>query len=70
MGAPRYVCAGALARIEADAARIRELEEALRKIAGYDGRFNSPFPEGHPDYPAFAIVTAREALSTREEGKT
>ena len=39
-----------------------QLREALRQIAGESGQFGFPWPETHVDYPAFALLTARNAL--------
>ena len=44
-------------------AREDALVEALRRIAGECGPHSQPFPESDPDYPAFAVMEARQALT-------
>lgn len=50
-----------------DVDEIREenakLRDALEQIAGKTGQFAIPFPDGQEGYPAFAVMTARAALS-------
>lgn len=50
------------AKCAAKDAEIARLRESLEKIAGQSGQFGFPWPETHVDYPAFALLTARDAL--------
>ena len=49
---------------------IQRLRKALQLIAGEIGRFAFAWPETHEDYPSFAVMTAREALKIKQEGKS
>ena len=44
-------------------AKREAMEEALAKVAGFQGRFKMPFPEAHEEYPAYVVVLARETLA-------
>lgn len=49
--------------LAAETAKREAMEEALAKVAGFQGRFKMPFPEAHEEYPAYVVVLARETLA-------
>ena len=49
-------------------AEIGVLRGALERIGGVNGPYGYPFPEANPDYPAFAVMEARAALTEPSDG--